>query len=1020
MLILYLYGLTDLGIMNTILLPLISTLRRAPIQQWPTRYTSCYMKLVNQFLQQTNLTPKLQSNVFTAVKSLGINKCRRGVRAGRIVQERRTRNITPRQITVQINNERRSTLYKFLRFHVPGNCVNISTDRILKISTIPSILLSNVCHLTNKVDELRCVADVNNPSIVIITESWLSSDIPTTAIKLKDSHNTHRKDRTNRQGGGVVAYIQNDLHSKRLLHLEDDEKEVLWLKLLPKRLPRPFSCMAVAGIYFPPGNTVAEGRDMIDYLTQCLDTLLRENPSAGILLAGDFNQLDLKNLCRNFSLRKLVLGPTRGKNTLDQIITNMANLYNPAIHLPPLGKSDHQCLLAKPKIQIKMKTFLRKVRTMHPNNIAMLTIRLNNHNWDEVLSAQGIDQKVEKFTQELTTILNQTMPMKTIRMHPSDKPWLTPHIKDVIAQRQRAYSKGDMMKYKQLQEKAALLISKAKLNHYQSKTATTRTRNPAKWFKSIYSLCGASEPSENPSNISAENLYTIVEKFQDVFTKPWNDYIPMISSVDSESLPEVTPVLPSIGQVKMILKTLNPRKATGADNISAWTLKNYAEELAVVIHNIICGSITECKYPNLYKHALVSPVPKVNPPRDIETDFRQISVLPVLGKVLEKVQVFLNKDAFKVKENQHAFSNNRSTVSALINVTQTWFNNTDNTPEGRKAIHCLFIDFSKAFDMVDHSILLSKLKARNINKHLWLWIQSFLENRSQQVKIPDALSSTKPCPAGVPQGSVISPLLFNIFIDDFDDAIPEELRDQATMCKYADDCTVFECIPKGSPSDLQRVLDNLQNWSTENNMLLNSKKTKDMWISFHKTSNEPDPLIINDSCLERVAKFKLLGVWHQNNLCWNYHIEQTVKKANKRLYYLREVRKAGLPTKVGLTIYCTKIRPLLEYASPVWGGIPKYLSDDLQKLQNRCLDIIGVERTTLPALKERREDSTKREIERTINTSNHPNQIFINTHVDRMYNLRSNQRNKSAVRITRSGTQRHMNSFLSRATRLLT
>ena len=94
---------------------------------------------------------------------------------------------------------------------------------------------------------------------------------------------------------------------------------------------------------------------------------------------------------------------------------------------------------------------------------------------------------------------------------------------------------------------------------------------------------------------------------------------------------------------------------------------------------------------------------------DIETDFRQISVLPVLGKVLEKVQIMLNKDAFRVKGNQHAFSQGRSTVSALVNITQTWFNDTDNRPEGKMAIHSLFIDFSKAFDLVDQSILLSKL-----------------------------------------------------------------------------------------------------------------------------------------------------------------------------------------------------------------------------------------------------------------------------------------------------------------------
>ena len=300
-------------------------------------------------------------------------------------------------------------------------------------------------------------------------------------------------------------------------------------------------------------------------------------------------------------------------------------------------------------------------------------------------------------------------------------------------------------------------------------------------------------------------MYTIAEKLQDIFTKPWKDHTPAIPLVDSDGLPDDPPRPPNIRQVKKLLKELNPRKATGADNISAWTLKNFAEELAVVAHDILCASISEGKYPTLYKHALVSPVPKVHPPEDVETDFRQISVLPFFGKVLEKVQIMLNKDAFRVKGNQHAFSQGRSTVSAPVNITQKWFNETDNRPEGKKAIHSLFIDFSKAFDLVDHSILLSKLKDRNMNESLWLWTKSFVQARTQQVKLPGVLSSTQICPAGVPQGSVISPLWFSIFIDDFDDFIPVEME-RVRMCKYADDCTVYESVPSGCSSICRKFL----------------------------------------------------------------------------------------------------------------------------------------------------------------------------------------------------------------------
>ena len=134
-------------------------------------------------------------------------------------------------------------------------------------------------------------------------------------------------------------------------------------------------------------------------------------------------------------------------------------------------------------------------------------------------------------------------------------------------------------------------------------------------------------------------------------------------------------------------------------------------------------------------------------------------------------------------------------------MTQTWFNDTDNRPEGKKAIHSLFIDFSEAFDLVDHAILLSKLKDRSISKSLWLCTKSFLQEITQQVNLAGVLSSLQICQAGVAQGSALSPpLLFSIFIDDFGNFIPVEME-RVRMCKYADDCTVYESVPNGCSSN---------------------------------------------------------------------------------------------------------------------------------------------------------------------------------------------------------------------------
>ena len=286
-----------------------------------------------------------------------------------------------------------------------------------------------------------------------------------------------------------------------------------------------------------------------------------------------------------------------------------------------------------------------------------------------------------------------------------------------------------------------------------------------------------------------------------------------------------------LDRFKTTLKQLNSKKATGSDKIPAWLLKHYCEELAPVVHNIICASIIQCKYPTAYKHALVTPVPKVTPPRDIENDFRQISILPQMAKVLEKLQLKMNIPNSKINDNQHAFINNRSTVTALTHISQNWFNATDNSKSIQSGAHALFIDFRKAFDLVDHGILLSKLAEMNVTKAFWLWTRSFLENRSQQVKLAGTLSSTQPCPAGVPQGSVISPTLFNVHVNDLETSIPDHLS--INTCKYADDCTQDEIVIRGTCSHMQEVLDALQQWSTSNKMTINPKKTKDMWICFN-------------------------------------------------------------------------------------------------------------------------------------------------------------------------------------------
>ena len=204
-----------------------------------------------------------------------------------------------------------------------------------------SFLVTNASHISNKIDELIGIIEVNNASVTIVTESWLSDCTPASIISISRSFSVYRKDKPT-PGGGIHAYVHKSMLTKRLQYLETDYKEVV------SRLPRSYCCIITAGLYFPPGKSTNETRELIEYLTECLDLVLMERPSAGIVITGDFNHLNPSQICQRFCLRKVVRAPIRGSNILDQLLTNMFKLSNRVQNLPPLGRSGHQCILFTP------------------------------------------------------------------------------------------------------------------------------------------------------------------------------------------------------------------------------------------------------------------------------------------------------------------------------------------------------------------------------------------------------------------------------------------------------------------------------------------------------------------------------------------------------------------------------------------------------------------------------------------------------------------------------------------------
>ena len=257
---------------------------------------------------------------------------------------------------------------------------------------MPAIFLTNACHILNKVDNLHAIANMNNPSLIMVTESWLNVNVPNSAVCIGSKFNIYRRDRLT-VGGAVVAYVNANAPTTHLRNLEEDNKEVLWLLLKPPRTPRTFSAILVVGVHFPSGQSLENEREWNEYITRGVDSVLRDFPSASVCVMGDFNQMKLNTLCTRFNLKKSVRAPTRGKNVLDQLLTNMSDFYDEVMHLPLVGRSDHQCLLFSPKIKQKVKPTSRKVRLTKPCNLAALGLKLNLEDWNSVFQARASTTK---------------------------------------------------------------------------------------------------------------------------------------------------------------------------------------------------------------------------------------------------------------------------------------------------------------------------------------------------------------------------------------------------------------------------------------------------------------------------------------------------------------------------------------------------------------------------------------------------------------------------------------------------
>ena len=780
-------------------------------------------------------------------------------------------------------------------------------------SSVP--FLANILHSENHI-------------FLALTETWLSSSHKKAELEI-DGYEIYRQDRNRsksnhgRYSGGVAFYIRNDISPmfEPILEFSNGVNEALLLYSKSLNL-------VIGVIYRQPTNQshksdAPEFVEMASAMQSCIETI--EGITPDIYICGDFNiphtiqndtytptpscNKQLLKVLNDFTvllnLNQMIHEPTHSSgNILDFLLTNNSDsIFNYITTSTAL--SDHYIVDVTSHLSLT-KTDNRNRNSKNLNSAfdqfnfysnkidwEIINEDFKNTDWHSILTPldSDPDTQYETFINKCINIISSNdVPPKIFKNH-SKK--LIPRDRRILMRKRKKLRKrfSSRKTAKKLVEIEFLLQNSFTRERDKKETkATAKIKSNPKYFYSYANRFSKSKPKVGPLLDPTTNELTddslamaniLQNQYKSVFTQPLPNYdLPQNDEPTTQILEDFNL---TIEEFTKEIESLSPSSAPGADGFPAILLlktkNNIALPLQIIWRNILNKGVT----PKLLKTGHITPVYKKGN-QGLAENYRPVTLTSHVSKVFEKI--VRNKIQTHLEDNelyntkQHGFRKGRSCLSQLLEHTERLI----HYLEKGNNVDVIYLDFSKAFDRVDHTILLHKLRRNGISGKLHNWIKSFLTNRTQKVSVNSTLSAETEVISGVPQGSVLGPLLFLIMIQDIDNKVIH-----AILSSFADDTRLMKEISELIDIEyLQNDLDAVYEWTEENNMLLNGLKFE------HLTYGKNDTLKQNSSyysdtatLIETKDKVKDLGVTLDTNLSYDHHIQQQIQKVkniSSRIY----------------------------------------------------------------------------------------------------------------------------------------